>query len=179
MKIVAIIFLLTINLVAHCQDSTLKQRFVVNLLSEYDKGGRWVFVKIDSCSTKQWVEVVSLDSIYRALSEGFSEFSKESFIWNASINILQHNIFSECPETDSLYGPPRKHHFSGIKVDLSYYSKLSKQSIHFILSEYFDSQKMLKTKYKNKLYEIIAVCFKHNIKVITTSGGAAFYEIFK
>ncbi|HLA57238.1 MAG TPA: hypothetical protein VK622_00680, partial [Puia sp.] len=74
---------------------------------------------------------------------------------------------------------PPKYLVKGVKVNMGRYKVLLKQPIRSLLSTYFDKKKRLKPKYKNILYDLIAVCFTHNIKVTTYSDGNAVYEIFR
>lgn len=161
------------------QDSTLKQRFIVSLLSEYDQKGRWVFVKIKRCENKSAYEIVEPSSIFKALSESNNNLSKKLFISMAIENLFVHDEFFSCLKQKQVYYPKATYEIEGKKVDMKKYNLLKKLSIKKILSTYFDSKKNLKKQYRKNLNELIAVCYTNNVKIITSENGNAEYEVYK
>ena len=73
----------------------------------------------------------------------------------------------------------KPHQIKGVKVNMKRYRLMKKRPVSKILNKYFDNDSRLKPKYHQWLYEIIAVCYDNNVKVITPSNGPAYFEIFK
>ncbi len=67
----------------------------------------------------------------------------------------------------------------GVKVNMKIYKTLLLQPKGKILTTYFNADKTLKKKYKKWLYEIIAVCYTNNVKVITPFNAQPYFEVFK
>ena len=62
-------------------DSTLAERFLVNILNDYKKEGRWLFIRIDSnYMLKDNYEVVNPITIFNAYTDSFRDFDKDRFI---------------------------------------------------------------------------------------------------
>lgn len=59
------------------------------------------------------------------------------------------------------------------------YKMLLRHPKEKILSMYFNADKTLMKQYKKWLYEIIAVCYTNNVKVITPSNAQPYYQVFK
>lgn len=163
------------------QDSSLHQRFVASLLTNYEQGGQWIFVEIDSCNVKKDSEVVNAMTLAKSFEERSSRFFKNVFVITITESIVNYpSPFNNCPFLDSSnLGHPPKHLIKGVKVNMRRYKVLLKQPIKSLLSKYFDKKKRLKPKYKYLLYDLIAVCFTNNIKVITNPDGNVMYEIFR
>lgn len=161
------------------QDSTLQQRFIVSLLSEYDQEGRWIFAKIERCKFKIGYEIIQPGSIYRMLSERTSTIDKKLFIWTATQNLSSNSPFYGCLERTKVFYPNATYEIEGKKINMRRYSKLKKMPINKLLKNYFDINRQLFSKHKNVLNELIAVCYENNIKVITTNTGTATYYLFE
>lgn len=163
------------------QDSSLHERFVASLLNNYEQGGQWVFVEIDSCNIKMDSEVVNAMTLAKCFEEGSTRFVKDAFVITYTQTIVTYpSPFNNCPFVDSSYlGHPPKYLVKGVKVNMECHKSLLKHPIGTLLNKYFDKKKRLKPEYKNLLYDLIAVCFTHNVKVITYPDGNAVYEIFK
>ena len=161
------------------QDSTLKQRFIVSLLDEYEQKGRWVFVKIERCNNKSAYEIVEPSSIFKGLSETNNNLNKKLFIGITIENLYIHNKIFSCFKEIQLYYPKASYEVEGRMVDMKKYNLLKKFSIKKILNTYFDTRKNLKKQFKKNLKELIAVCYINNVKVITSENGKAAYEVFK
>ncbi|HMJ47487.1 MAG TPA: hypothetical protein VK498_09165 [Ferruginibacter sp.] len=82
--LIAILLSISISLIAKpgdCnkmsfQDSTLHQRFIMNILQEYELEGRWIFVKVDSVyKLKNNFELIRPMNIYEAYNENFTEYA--------------------------------------------------------------------------------------------------------
>ena len=96
---------------------------------------------------------------------------KESFVYNATINIVQHNSFSNCGH----YDKP----IIGIETNFDIVSQLFYLSDEELLKTYFDENKYFRKENKMLLNDVIAACFLKNIKVITENTDKIYYEIFK
>ena len=176
------ILLLGIKQLSFSQDSSLTTRFKVSLLSEYDKEGRWVFIKIDSCGEKEWREVINPYYIFKSKSDSaLTSLTRESFVYLASINLIEHDIFAECIEENIRLGVKKYYPLigHGFKINMDIYNSFNNIPINKILSKYFNKEKELKKKYYKYLHELIAVCYTNNIKVITLPNKKPFYEIFE
>jgi hypothetical protein len=170
------------------QDSTLHQRFVFSLFQEYEQEGRWLFLSIDSCDERKWYELVNPSSIIDAYSKTYKGMDKDNLIFTASetFRVAAENGRNEFFDrgdpcrADTLYGIVRVNYYiQGIKVNMNCYREFKKLSINKILHTYFDKNKELKKKYNKFLYELIAVCYTNNIKVITLKNRRPYYEVFK
>jgi hypothetical protein len=154
------------------QDSTLHQRFIMNILQEYELEGRWIFVRIDSVyKLKNNYELIHPKNIYEAYNEGFSGVNKKRFLYYAYEALTLAKIFERYPE--------HEHPIKGIKVNMKSYDILKRMPIDKLLATYFNENRQLKNQYNKCLYEIIAVCYTNNVKVITPEIGPAYYEVFK
>jgi|GEM_PF-2601345 hypothetical protein len=163
-----------------CQDSSLHERFVNSLLNNFEQGGQWLFVQIDSCNIKQDSEVINTMTLYKYYEERSVHAFKEDFATIYAEGIAKHPVFNNCPSFDMEYfGHIAVYPIKGSKVRMIRYGKLVRQGIPKILSTYFDNNKKLKAEYKDLLYELIAVCYIKNIKIVTYANGDAMYEIFK
>jgi hypothetical protein len=162
------------------QDSSLHERFVYSLLNNFEQGGQWLFVQIDSCNIKQDSEVVNTMTLYKCYQERSLRTFKEDFALIYDEGITEHPVFNNCPSADMEYfGHVALYQIKGSKVNMVRYGELIRQGIPKILSTYFDNNKKLKTEYKDLLYELIAICYVNNIKVVTYANGDAMYEIFE
>ena len=163
------------------QDSSFHEKFVASLLDNYEQGGQWVFVEIDSCNIKVDSEVVNAMTLAKCWQERNLRFFKDVFVGIYTQIIVSYpSPFDNCLFSDSSYlGHPPKYLVKGVKVNMKYYKSLLKQPIGTLLNKYFDKKKRLKPGYKNLLYDLIAVCFTRNVKVITYPDGNAVYEIFR
>jgi hypothetical protein len=163
------------------QDSTLHERFVASLLNDYDQGGQWVFVQIDSCNIMVDSEVLNTMTLYKCYEEKSIPAFRNVFTSTYTETIVTYpSPFNNCPFSDSSYlGHAPKYLIKGVRVNMKRYNGLLKQPIDALLSKYFDKKKRLRSKYKTLLYDLIAVCFTNNIKVITYPNGNAVYEIFR
>jgi hypothetical protein len=156
------------------QDSTFHQRFIMSILQEYELEGRWLFVRVDSLyKLKNNFELINPQNIYDAYAEGSTSYNKKSFLFNA------YQTFRQQKQERLERYPNMKHPIKGIKVNIKRYGILKKMPVAKILSTYFNKDKKLRAKYKKLLYEIIAVCYTNNVKVVTRSDGVAYYEVFK
>ncbi|HMG82254.1 MAG TPA: hypothetical protein VK559_04405 [Ferruginibacter sp.] len=164
------------------------ERFVLSLLDEYDQPGRWLFLNIDSCAEKNWHEVVNpveLINNYAVTFKGLSRYNilfevGESFIIEADNHREDFWSSGDPCRADTLYGTNSSPYYvKGIKINMEVYNKLHKQPVGQILHTYFDSHGNFKKEYSSILYELVAVCYVNNIKVITYSNGDATYTIFK
>ena len=154
------------------QDSTFHQRFISHILSEYELEGRWIFVRVDSVyKLPNNYELIHPFNIYEAYSEYSLEMEKDRFISMAYETLRQHELFERNPEN--------KHPIKGIKVNMEIYNRLKSIPIKKLLRTYFNANGSFKSKYKTSLYEIIAVCYTNNIKVVTPKKDVAYYKLFK
>lgn len=154
------------------QDSTLHQRFIMHVLSEYELEGRWIFVRVDSVyQLPNNYELIHPVTIYGAYSESFLEMNKERFIFNAYETLRQHELFERYPN--------KKHPIKGVKVDMDAFNRLKAISVKKLLRTYFNRDRSFKSKYKSILYEIIAICYSNNIQVVTPTAGLPYYVTFK
>jgi hypothetical protein len=153
-------------------DSTTQERFLLSILKDYPLEGRWIFMRIDSLyKLENNYEVVNTLNLYDALSESFTSYNKSSYIFHVYSQLTERQVFER-------YGD-KKYLIKGNKVNMNRFELLKKQSIKSILKLYFNKEKKIKKKYKKWLYEIIAVCYINNVKVITPKNGLAYYEEFK
>ncbi len=153
-------------------DSTLHQRFIRNLLQEHNLEGRWLFVKVDSLfKLKNNYEVISPQIFYDLYVKYYINFEEKQFISDEYQDIIRNLAFER-------YGN-EPHPIKGVKVNMKLYKTLLKQPKEKILSTYFNADKTLKKVYKKWLYELIAVCYTNNVKVITPSNAQPYYEVFK
>jgi hypothetical protein len=173
-----LIFITELSISCFAQDSTLHERFIATLLNEYEMPGRWIFVEIDSCNSKKDYEVINPIAIFRYYSESYLEVDKAFFMWNAFQTLKQHEQFGYCPESVAIYGK-RKYYVKGAKVNMRKYYEFMKQPITEILLKYFDKNSKLKKQYIKFLYELIAVCYTNNIKVISFGESDAVFKVFK
>lgn len=154
------------------RDSTIKDRFVVSLLNDTDKNGRWIYVMIyDSCDNRGSFKIVSVSNLFKVYEHDYEIDVKKNFIISASINILQYNSFSNCHHSNNP--------IVGIDVNFDIVSQLVYLSDEELLNTYFDENKYLRESQKRLLNEVIAACFLKNIKVITENPNKIYYEIFK
>ncbi len=154
------------------RDSTLHHRFIMSILKEYELEGRWIFVRVDSVyKLKNNYELIHPGNIYESYNENFREMNKNRFLFMAYESLRQGELFERYPES--------KHPIRGIKINMKSYNSLKKVPIKKLLETYFDRNKQFKEKYNKSLYEIIAVCYTNNIKVITPEKGTTYYEVFK
>jgi hypothetical protein len=152
-------------------DSTLHERFIVNLLNDCDKDGAWLFLELDSCDNTRFFNVVEIKKFYSQVSRKFSSFDKARFVFYALSPILERNAFDNCKhEADPI---------KGNRINMKRYKLFLKQPIEKILTNYFNVDKTLKSQYKKWLYEIIAVCYNKNVKVVTPNNALPYYEVFK
>ena len=160
-------------------DSTLHQRFIVSVLCEFNKDGRWVFTEVDSCDGTPSYEVVHPINIYKSYLETFNpNIDSNFFVTQASIALNNNEAWARCAHADLADGRKRNNYIRGVKVNMHYYNEMSKLSVPKILSKYFDANKRIKKQYMKVLYELIAVGYNKNVKVITYSAtGNAIYEI--
>jgi hypothetical protein len=168
-----------VNAIWLASDSSLKQRFIVNLLNEYEKKGRWVFVNVKRCDNKSAYEIIEPSSIYRAFSETTNNLTKKLFTSMAVENLYVHNEIFSCVKEIQLYYPKAAYELEGKKINMKVFNSLKKLSAERIVEIYFDSQKIFRKKFKKNLNEIIAACYVNNVKVITSSNGNVEYELFK
>jgi hypothetical protein len=153
-------------------DSTVLERFLMCILKEYPAEGRWVFAKVESSyKLKNNFEVIDPINIYNSLSEGFTSYNKSRFIFHVYSLLRDELVLQRNGEY--------KTQIKGVKVNLRRYKTILKQRKEKILVKYFDNNRKLKPEYVKWLYEIIAVCYTNNIKVITPSNAKPYYEVFK
>ncbi len=152
-------------------DSTLRQRFIKNVLQEYEMEGRWIFVKVDSLyKLKNNYEVINPKTLYNSYASQFTSYDGKRFVSHAYEALTE-------PVTYERY--PNRPLIKGVKVNIKLYKTLLKQPKEKILATYFNADKTLKKVYKKWLYELIAVCYTNNVKVITPSNAQPYYEVFK
>jgi hypothetical protein len=152
-------------------DSTIHERFIVNLLSEYDRDGAWLFLEIDSCNNTKSYRIVQTLSLYNFFAKKSTGFDRKMFVFVTAETILDRNAFDNCKHEE--------YPIQGIKINMKRYNILKKLPLTKILSTYFDTNKIIKKRYVKWLHEIIAVSYENNVKVITPSGGEPYYELFK
>ena len=154
-------------------DTTLHNRLIMNLLQEYELEGRWIFVRMDSVDVirENWFEVVHPKSIFDYYSDNFRNVTKLFFTSSVYPTLILKEEFSTFPKS--------AHPIRGIRVDLRRYKILNKLPLTTLLASYFNKDKTLKNKYTKWIYELIAVCYRKNVKVITPSNGMPYYEVFK
>lgn len=167
------------NNLRNVSDSSLHQRFVANLLNEFNLLRGWIFVKIERCNGQSSYEIVQPIELYNALREGYDNLEKKQFVWIAFETINKHNSFFNCPSEGSIYNPKATYVIKGKKVNMNIYSKLEKKPIENILKLYFDKKMFLRAKHYKILNELIAVCYKSSIKVIIENRHKIRYEIFQ
>lgn len=174
-----IVHSIKINLNSVLQDSTQTQRFIVNVLSDYDKPGRWIFVKVERCNNKSAYEIVSPLSLYMALAETNSNLDRKLFVNLATETLFTHNTFASCIKEKQIYFPKATYEIEGRKVNMKKFNLLKKIPIEKILNTYFDRNRNLKKQFKKELNELIAVCYVNNVKIITSEKGSSEYQVFK
>jgi hypothetical protein len=153
------------------EDSSLHQRFIMNVLQEYEMEGRWIFVKVDSMyKLKNNYEVINPQTLYNSYASQFTSYNGKRFVFDAC------EALSE-PVTYERY--PNRPLIKGVKVNMKIYKMLLRHPKEKILSMYFNADKTLMKQYKKWLYEIIAVCYTNNVKVITPSNAQPYYQVFK
>lgn len=153
------------------EDSTLRQRFIMSILQEYEMEGRWIFVKVDSLyKLKNNYEVINPQILYNSNASQTTYYDKKIFLFDAYEALTQQPVLERYPNRPLI---------KGIKVNMKIYKKLLILPIEKILITYFNRDKTLKKKYQKCLYEIIAVCYTNNVKVITPSNAQPYYQIFK
>jgi len=153
-------------------DSTLRQRFIMSVLQDYELEDRWVFVQIDSLyKLKNNYEVVNTSLLYKIYASSYTSYNNKMFVFDIFGTLINQTTLERYANKKPL--------LKGIKVNLSIYKALLKQPKEKILSMYFNSDKTLKKQYKKWLYEIIAVCYTNNVKVITPSNAQPYYQVFK
>ena len=144
----------------------------MSILNEYDQPGRWIFIKVDSFYTlPNNYEVVSPMAIYKALEENFTSYSKKSFLYDAFEALTRVKEYNKFPN--------KKYQIEGVKVNMKCFKNLNKLSTKRIIKKYFDKQGALRSEYDNILYELIAVCYTRQVKVITLEGKRPYYEVFR
>jgi hypothetical protein len=152
-------------------DSTLRQRFIKNVLQEYEMEGRWIFVKVDSMyKLKNNYEVINPKTLYNSYASQFTSYNGKRFVFDVSEALTEEITYERYPNRPLI---------KGVKVNMKLYKTLLKQPKEKILSIYFNADKTLKKQYKKWLYEIIAVCYTNNVKVVTPSNAQPYYEVFK
>ena len=154
-------------------DSTLHEKFIFNLLTEFKEEGRWLLVAMEQPDSiaGHWAEIIHPMTIYNFYSSGFTDWNEKRFLYDAFSTLSQREYFSRTRKDSS---PIR-----GIKVDSKKFYFLRKISIKKILTEYFDSRHQLKVIGKKYLTELIAICYLNNIKVITPKECKPYYFIFR
>ena len=153
-------------------DSTLHQRFIKSLLQEHEIGGRWVFIQIDSMyKLKNNYEVVNTNLLYELYASSYTSYDNKMFVFDVYETLINQTTLERYANKKPL--------LKGIKVNMKIYKTLLLQPKEKILSTYFNADKTLKKQYKKWLYEIIAVCYTNNVKVITPSNAQPYYEVFK
>ncbi len=177
--IVTIIALLILTIKSNAQidpvpphDSTVHEKFVMSILQEYPAEGRWIFSRVDSLyKLKNNYEVINPINIYNSLSEGFTSYNKSRFIFHVYSLLTEEKVLQRNGEY--------KTQIKGIKVNMRRYKTMLKQPKEKTLATYFNADKTLKKQYKKWLYELIAVCYTNNVKVVTPSNAQPYYEVFK
>ncbi len=152
-------------------DSTLHQRFIMSLLQEYEREGRWFFIQIDSMyNLKNNFEVINPKTLYNVYASKRTDYYRKLFLFDAYETLTHHLVMERYSETPLL---------KGNRVNMKIYKILLLKSKEKILSTYFNTDKTLKKQYKKWLYEIIAVCYTNNVKVVTTANAQPYFEAFK
>ena len=153
-------------------DSTIHEKFVVKVLSEYELGGRWLSVNVDSCNKKKWRIVIDAADLNNAYPKNIGiskEQQKILFVSNGYTNIITHDLIEDCP---ALNQKP----IGGYRINELIYEKLSKQRSKKVLKKYFNKDHYFKSKYSNVFHEVVAVCFNKNIQVITENTDLSYYK---
>ncbi len=153
-------------------DSTPHQRFIMHVLKEYAFDGRWIFVKIVlEGNRNSTYEVIHPSNIYFVYASRRTTFNEKMFYFDAYQTLRQIEEFARYPG--------EKYSIQGVAVDMGIYNTLIKKPISEILNKYFKEDRTLKKKYKKYLYELIAVCYTNNVKLVTPEKETPYYEVFR